>query len=229
MDQHVLVGLPVHEHADVLAGDHLVVVGPGLEIVGIGQAHAVLLEAAPPLVGMILVGEEIGINHAPHFADGHVGAFDAQQFRLAPVLQVLAGHLEDAGVLVRVRIVYRAGVRLGPEQPLVAVANDVAGAGVVEIEVAWRKELRLGPGDEIGAFGDGKLIVDPPPGLAPNLAVEHAEDALVVVPGRVAVADVAIAPQKDGVGNGVPVNSSLGLLGFCLCHRCSPLYRCSPL
>ena len=222
VDQDVLIGLAVDEHTGILASRNLVVVGPRLEVVGVRHPRTALLEEAPPLKRVVLVRHKAGVDHATHLADGDLGTFDTQQLWLAPLFQIIAGHLEDARVLVSYRLIYRRGVGCRAEQPLVAIANDIAGTAVVEIEVLWRKWLRLGPSDEIGALRHGKLTVVALPRFSPHVAVEHSKDALVVVPGWIPMADVAIAPQKDGMRNGVPVNSSLGGLGFCLRHRCSP-------
>jgi len=194
VEEQVLV--VVDEHAGVFAGFDGAGEGPGFEVCGPGHAGAVLLEEAPPLFGVVLVLEEVGVDHAAHGGFGDVGTFDAEELGLGPVDEVGAAASEDAGVGVGVALAVGARVGLQAHDPLVVEANDISGGGVFEVLVERREDAEWGPVAEIGALGRGDGEVGDAVGFSFDVGEEKVEDAVVVDRCGVAVGGGAVTLKK---------------------------------
>ena len=113
MEQEVLIS--IHQNTHIFPGAEEAVVAPGPKIVGIGRADdtpqrpfpaigcdtgpvgtPLVLVEAPPLAVVVLVLEEVGINHAVHRGHRHIRAFDQHDLRVTPVDQIVARHRGDA-------------------------------------------------------------------------------------------------------------------------------------
>ena len=150
MEHKVLIA--IDEDADVFAGLDSLVVGPGLEVIGVGHIGGIVVEETPPFAGPVLVFDKIGVNESAHFFDGDIGAFYHEHFGLSPVLEVITSGNPDTAVFIAVFFTIGCGVGLHAEDPLVLEADYVAGAGKVEVLVQRGDTFRLGPVNKIAAF-----------------------------------------------------------------------------
>lgn len=222
------VAVVVDEDADVLARLRAAGESPGAQVARPAHADAVLFVEAPPFAGVVLVGHEVGVNHAAHLLHGHVGAFDAEEFRLGPAFEVGAAHEVEPGGGVAVEFAVGLRVGGGAEDPLAAEPHDAAGADEVLPQVARGEFLHRRPMPQVAAGALGKVEIDGV-GLALADGEEHVEGAVLPEQEWVAVADFLVAFEEDRGGQGVE-QRAVGRMGRdCGEHKQSPEHIGEPL
>lgn len=200
----------VDEDADVFASLCAAGEGPRAQVARPAHADAVLFEEAPPFAGVVLVGHEAGVNHAAHLLHGHVGAFNADEFRLGPAFEVGAAHEVEPGGGVAVEFAVGLRVGGGAEEPLAAVPHDAAGADEVELQVAPRQLPHGRPRAQVAAGALGEVEIDGV-GLALADGEKHVERAVLPEQQRVAVANLLAAFEEDRRGKRVQERAVSGV------------------
>jgi len=104
------------------------------------------------------------------------------------------------------------------QNPLVSIANYVAGAGKIEIQILRGDDARLRPVLEVAALTEGCITVSAAVGVFEPIGVEQAKHSVVVAGGRVSKRLVGVSGQDNWRANGRKVYS-LGLRVRSTYHR----------
>lgn len=132
VEQHVLVAFD--DHTWILAAGPDTRRSPSGQVKRPGVADLpLLLVEAPPARLVVLVPQEKRVDQPPHRLLGHVGTFDRNQFRLAPVFQVSAAHRPQPSCVISVLHDPAWG------------AGSVQGLGVFGVGYVCRHSTKSGP------------------------------------------------------------------------------------